>query len=426
MIPGSRTDRLDKLSQLRSRNTRERSSRPHLRTQRIRMTSRTQLCPVLLLVSLGTACGSQEQVVVEPPPVVRTWTLAMDAHDTLGSFEGEVLLDRVQDARFLDGGSFAVTNNRTEILIDDRSGSPPRRAGRGGQGPGEFQALRWIEPLEGGQIAGVDRFDGRVTVFDSLGRYVEFFRFETRRLDWESGVAYAGSGVFLTLKIPVFPERSRNTTVIQPLVGQGEIWLMSEDRDIALVGEISGTTRLYTQTGYRIGPMTTPPSLSRFGDRVAFTNGNGTIQIVDREGGRDSIDAGHSPRPVTMSMRDDYQEAARLSYEAAGMPWYGTLFPETWGGQEWWPETLPVHQRIRGDFDGCLWAQIYPEPLAATREWEVYNSRAQRIATLKLDRSLNFMDARGDEILVMHTDDFGVQTIRAYRLEGIDGSSRCA
>ena len=83
-------------------------------------------------------------------------------------------------AEKLSTGALVIANSGThELLFFDGRGSPVRKVGGEGSGPGEFRGIGAMRTLNGDTIAVNDGRNRRVTVFDSVGSLIRDVRYIT-------------------------------------------------------------------------------------------------------------------------------------------------------------------------------------------------------------------------------------------------------
>ena len=83
----------------------------------------------------------------------------------------ESIFREVHDVAFTAGGSIAVVDRGTRVVLFDAAGNAPRLLGRQGQGPGEYSAVRFVIPL-GDTIAVWDVGQRRMHFYSEAGEPV--------------------------------------------------------------------------------------------------------------------------------------------------------------------------------------------------------------------------------------------------------------
>lgn len=80
-------------------------------------------------------------------------------------------------------------------------------------------------------------------------------------------------------------------------------------------------------------------------------------------------------------------------------------------------DLFPAYSRILADDRGRLWVEDYRRPgTEGDNRWLVFDDTGKLEAFLSLPVSLRVLDIRGDRVLSVFTDEFGVEHVRLWDL----------
>lgn len=166
---------------------------------------------VALTLCLVSACSTERPAFRagdggrELPDDIRPPKVELDLRIPTAKDKSGPLLGRVYSG-FVRGGRLFIANAASqEVLEYDTAGVFVKRIGRAGQGPGEFQRIRWIAPLQPDSLLVLDSGLRRVTVFDSAGTYARSFSLAMPQAGEPQWIAEYGSGLAFTYSSGVDP-----------------------------------------------------------------------------------------------------------------------------------------------------------------------------------------------------------------------------
>jgi hypothetical protein len=169
-------------------------------------------------------------------------------------------------------------------------------------------------------------------------------------------------------------------------------------------------------------------SIAHFGGRLFYGSGESlavdeydlTGQVVG------TFERPYDRRPVTMADREA-EAALFLGQQPADMQTpenrkalraapYSDLMPALGSSGE----VLYAPPTILLDEMACLWVQEYAGPRDTTRTWSVFSADRAFLGTLSLPRAFMIHKISRDQLLGVHEDSLGVQTVQAYAMHRDD------
>jgi len=318
------------------------------------------------------------------------------------------------------------------ILVYDQEGAFLFRAGREGQGPGEFRQLWWASAYRGDSIIGFDQATDRVSVFGPSGRYareVAAPRLSTRRgprgsMGFTAGVdgAYA-DGFFLAYPSGYF----------EGLEGPGLGWTYHEllrlDPDGATwdtLGTFKVLLNRWDGTQQRQVSFSPYPFHAPWGQSLYYGLGDsfeirrygplGQVELIIRKE--------HAHRPVTEELRRQFIEwlAGRMS---GSVPATEAMVERMRRQLEEAPfaDTLPAFSHGFVDTEGYLWVEnfrwvgdIERAPVASPTVWSIFDHAGVWLGDLETPAGLIVRAATRDRVYGFVVDEFDVKEIEVYPL----------
>lgn len=413
---------------------------------------------VAILLALLTACSGGEsagpgteavtvldsagiQIVESSRPA---WTDGQEWHLTEAPLFLLHAADQGQEDGLLDPASVDVDSRGRIIVADgmqagwdavfvyDSLGTFLFRAGREGQGPGEFGQLWWASAYRGDSIAAFDMADDKVAVFDPDGRFVREVRtppVQTPRPEpgtygFTAGMDAAyGDGYFLAypfgrLDISGGPGPAWYRHLLLRLGPTGESWDTLGTFEIGLQ-YWNGNTQEQLWFG--------PYSMRAVSDSSLFFGTGETFQVAryDAQGRLTRIMRRRfDPRPVTDDMKDRirarYLELLESSPEVNEQI-LDRIRQEMEGAR--FAETLPAYSAMVLDPEGNLWLQEAqpsspdesPADLGPAR-WSVFDSAGFWLGEVETPPGFVLKAATDTRALGLVADEYGVKEVYAYGL----------
>lgn len=188
-------------------------------------------------------------------------------------------LYRVAEVLRLEDGRIAVANggtNSLEFFAPD--GAHLRSVGRGGDGPGEFQALSWVGRLKGDTLAAWDSGLGRLSIFTASGDYVRSVSPNRPLGMYPQAVgALASGGIVVALHQPTLGmSTTRAVHLERDSVGYAAL---SRDGSVQELGRLAGTDMVVS--GNPAGGLMVMPL--PFGRQSVATVAGERVYVADGE-----------------------------------------------------------------------------------------------------------------------------------------------
>ena len=333
-------------------------------------------------------------------------------------------LYRVTDARWTDSGRIVIANSgSSEIKVFDSDGALLATHGRSGRGPGEFLQLASVHPLPNGRLVTWDTGLRRASVFSILDGFEDTILFDPSLPGAQlEGVTTTGAFVV--------------TDTRYGGAGAGELGRLVEHRflygadgvRVDSLGSAPGPEGLLTSRG---SGMEMRPSLFDFATNYAVT-GDGLWIQTSRTAGvtRQSLVDGTTR---TVRWRDgnrgvtdaDVAAAVEAQLEASAVtdPERRQWLRRDFEGRPV-PEFLPETTGLIGDRErGVAWVADSAAPRRPSlQRWLVVGADGAVSEEVRLPSGMELRDARGDEVLVLERDAFGLEYVRVYRINDLEGA----
>jgi len=355
-----------------------------------------------------------QELVVDPDPLI-------EINELIQGPDSE--LYRVLDAQLLTDGRLVLLNAGTqEIRIYDPSGALVARAGRRGQGPGEFTSPVSLRASVDGSIHVFDRGTARLTV---LGPDLAVQ--ETHRL---SGV---GSNTF-----PV-GERMRpmqdggvpRAISLRSVYDSGLLGLRSDSLRIVIDHPLDGVTevarvvqgdRFGLSDGVGIAPWIPfgPRALVDAGPEavVLGTTHSREFRVIDASGR--SVRTVHADGRLREVQSEDWTvfQDSLMTWSANRVspvgpdPRRDRLYRKFLREAPRHP-TFPIFRALRVGDAGTLWLEQAEAGPSGDRIWQRVDSEG-RVARLSIPPSWRPLDFGADHVIVQKEDEYGVESVFVY------------
>jgi hypothetical protein len=383
--------------------------------------ARGTLAQGFLLVAACACSGTEAGRAVPDVPIpLDTVPLV-----TLGA-EGSPPLTGVVGATVVDGRIVVANAGTHELLFFDRSGALQRTVGGRGDGPGEFQNLRWIQEL-GGRVFAYDLDLFRLSEFDAEGEFlgsVNVIPAETFASAQPLGI-FADRSILVSASATMAATYSRATT--RRTVG-ALLRYDAQGHYLDSIGSWTGT-EVYGEPWGSVGAyMTVLPAGRRSAIAVTglayylIQNDDRTIQTYDTAG---IALGGLRPDFPVASVRISEQDKAdfrdrRVAQIPAGipidirgivdrMPIPDTAPPYGWDGRR-------ELSMLRLGKDGTVWALEYGGLLGTVPVWIVFAPDGSVRARISAGEELDLLYADENIVLVHRWDELDVETVEMRSL----------
>ena len=383
--------------------------------------------------------GRSETVVVRDSPGVRivenaapqwtpetAWRLSTEPLAVIGVVAGDpnYELFSVRDAIRLANGNIVIANAGTyELRFFSEDGSYLYTAGRQGDGPGEFQRVRWVQPFGTDSLVAYDLRHRRLSYFSVSGEYARSVTLGTG----EQPLRGSARGLFvdgtaLVITVPSIRQTGafRQAELQYRFSTDGQTadslsW--SAGRDIfqfpfeggSLGGPLPfGRSAYYTVHGdqyyvasndaYEIKVYASTGAL-----RSVFRKRHTNLPVTDQD--REVIDEQMEPRFARVASQ--HRSRARRTFADVPLP-----------------ETLPAFGRplssaqrvLHVDAERNVWVLEYNHLRDDSLRWTVFESGGTLLGTLTAPVGLDILDIGSDYVLGLWRDEADVEHVVMYGL----------
>lgn len=420
--------------------------------------SRSRRLPTLLVVGLAGCSGGDQspdearsitelesaasEVVESTAPRWQTegsWTIAPIPAAIIGAPSAapmgdrdEVLLERVQGARFLSDGMIVVADaGPRRVMVFDTVGALVEVFGGRGEGPGELGSIAALHICGGDSIAVVD---GRRTVhlFSKDGAFARRARF---RLGEQSASL---QGLSTNCDRALLQQRTEQPPLDR--IGLTDDMFAWVDVAAVVVDTVTEAGLLEAWTRSLRGVVrpwvipwgTSSRTVATRGDELVLGNGRvPELRRYDSAGRLRSI-VRWSPqaRPVTMTDRQRYsrQRAGFLAWAPPDNEETRLLFPAI-GEYPEIPTHKPFFDELLLDDHGAIWARVFPEESLGlldsrirpapvfTETWTVFDPAGVWLGDLRMPDRFELQAVDRNRLLGVSRDSLDVETVRVLRIE---------
>jgi hypothetical protein len=327
--------------------------------------------------------------------------------------------------RLSDGRIVVLNTGDASLAAYDSRGRFLFRAGRKGQGPGEFEAPTWLGRLEGDTLAIWDQRLKRLSFFSGEGTFRR-----TASVPDADGMFPGAVGIFSDRSLALDP----GPDVFAMMQGERGVRRDSVTlHRFAPDGSRAGVLARYAGNEIHVADRATGfawndvPFARQAYVRVAgerlYVGDSGTGQItLYSAGGVPSATLRSPLAPWRIQATDvaQYRERQLAQIEDAERrrEMQATLDAAPV------PELSPAFGGLAVDPDGNVWVQAYPRPADDTVTWAVLGPDGAQRAEIRVPRPLRVMEVGRDYLLGVRKDELGVEKLELYTVmhEGESGS----
>jgi hypothetical protein len=334
----------------------------------------------------------------------------------IGAVEGpaEYQLFRVSGVALLPADRLVVANGGSqELRFFDTGGRFLNRAGRRGDGPGEYQFPMLVPSPFRDSLLVYDAFARRFSVLTADGAFVRTVT-PTQRIGEPVGILADGRIVTSQNSARGGPDTPEGVMPNRIAVAIADLPSASADT----IGFFEGPDLFFASQDGRISftavPFDVGPSVAAGADRIFVTPGrvpeirefdaNGTLVRIFR--------VLRDPVPVTRQQFDAFVEArvaqasddnaaAELRRRYANMPLR---------------DALPAYQRLLVDAEGNVWAERYRPDDAAPPAWAVFGPDGAALGTVTLPAAARIQTVANGLLIATRRDEMDVEHVVVWRL----------
>lgn len=393
-------------------------------------TIHTDSAGIPIVTAVAPLWGPDDGWTVDPEPLLEIGTVS-------GALEYQ-FSDVVAAVRLSNGDVVVADRGASELRSYDAAGTFQWRAGRFGQGPGEFEGLDYLGATAGDSLVTYDQTLQRVQLFDALGRVARSFDIRPQRFDSDgagdtpspddlSGPDRAVGVVGRDLIVRFIELADLRTSGVVRWIDERPVAIRLADgiaKDLIVVGGEEVVMRGGRQEGqYVFG------NHAEFGaaaDRVAVIDTDAySVRVLSPVDGAVEriVRRDVAPREATDAVFEEH--LAGILDMLSGVP------PEEIDRvQRMWRDfrrapVLPVLRSIHVDTTGHLWLQPYYVAGADPPPFEIHAPDGSWLGSVSVPPGLQrafvqyqapYMEIGADYILGVWTDALDVQYVRMYEL----------
>jgi hypothetical protein len=348
----------------------------------------------------------------------RQWRLSEQPVLAIGVRDGaeEYQLYRVYGSVRLSDGRIVVANAGTnELRFFDSSGDFLNSAGRSGEGPGEFEALRQLFLIASDSLLVWDSRNRRVSIFDTEGAYQRSYSFAPFLnapvfvnvvVPLSDATVLAGAFAYRSAQSAVEFGLSRDTIVLLHCDQQGEL--------IDTVGAYPGT-EWYTTSEYpRVDvPFARESYIVAHGDgfyfgdnakyEISYRRTDGLVERIIRKE--------HGLIDVTPEAVEEQKQQWLAGISPERRQRVALMFEEVVG-----PPMMPAFSDLRVDAAGNLWVREYQLPGDSEPGWTVFSSDGSMLGTVVTPYRFTVHEIGHDYVLGRWRDEEDVEYVQLYEL----------
>lgn len=369
------------------------------------------------------------------------WTVESEPLLEIGTVTGaaEYLFTDVVAAVRLSNGDIVVAERAaSELRSFDAAGKFQWRAGRSGEGPGEFRSLDFVGTTAGDSLV---TFDGRLLraqLFDPQGRLARTYRVAITEGEAAGAAIVADKAVgvvdgVLVVRFIEYGDRIPNGVVRWPLERLAALDLADGAvRFLIVLPGNEADVRAREEGGYTHGTYV-------FSNGPEYGAAGGRLAVIDTEAWSVRLISPHDGATTAVVRRDVApREATNALFELHldGIVKIAFADPDQtaperiaglrrmWRGRPRAPR-LPVLRSIHVDSPGHIWLQPYYVAGAEPPPFEIHAPDGTWLGSVSLPPGLQrgfiqyqapYMEIGDDYLLGVWTDELDVQYVRIYRI----------
>lgn len=330
----------------------------------------------------------------------------------------ETVLFQVTGVALLPDGRIVVANRGdASVRLYDASGRVEWRAGREGDGPGEFRDLRGVV-LREGELWAYQTLPLPIHVFGLDGSYRRSVDTPHWSGPWLKGILSDGSIVAIT--------RAAGSSG-EPVFTQYAGVVLFKDDVVDTLAALPFTRRVNTSLGPEWQGLGPSLSVAASAERI-FAGFSETLDIhVWDESGRliQRIRRAWDPVEVSVSDQDAYTES--LIEQGEGRPAVEAAYRQL-AEEMIYPEAHPAHDRLLAAANGELWVQrpqieppwseaidynpVRPYP----SDWDIFSRDGRWLGTVTVPARFRVMDVTNEHVAGVAKDGLNVERVQIWRV----------
>ena len=375
--------------------------------------------------------GPDESWTVEPEPVLDIGTVA-------GASE-YMFTDVVAAVRLSNGDIVVAERGASELRSYDAAGNFRWRAGRSGEGPGEFRSLDFVGTAAGDSLVTYDGALLRAQLFDPQGGLARSYRVAITEGEGAGTAAAAEKAVgivdgLLIVRFAEYGGEIPNGVVRWPLERMAALNLADGTvRSLIVLPGAEAQVQVREEGGFSHGSyvFSKGPEYGAAAGRLAVIDTEAwSVRLISpRDGATTAVFRRDvAPREVTTALFELHLDGI-VDIAFADPDQVATERVEglrrMWRGRPRAPH-LPVLRSIHVDETGHLWLQPYYVAGAEPPPFEVHAPDGTWLGSVALPPGLHrafiqyqapYMEIGEDYVLGLWTDDLDVQYVRMYRID---------
>lgn len=364
--------------------------------------------PVTSVVIEGTEARAPGAMRINPDPVLQLGGANADPDEAFTEVAGAMATAA--------GGVLVVDRITADLRIFDATGSLVARAGRRGEGPGEFQQPTLLNAAPGDSVVVYDGMLRRMTIVAQDG---SGFRSVSAQAAGPGRALAALDAHVLMMTPGGLPPRGAEGPVSLPMVV----------RHVDLDQPGAGTTiatHTHVQVAVSLGPLPTfvDAPFAVYPSVAASPAGFHVLEVDDPTIREYSWDGALRRTlrildPAVPLSRQDFDEAidriVDQLLEGRDLP--RDAVRAAFASLDR-PATLPPFRCLLVDDLGWLWAEVHAMETDGPSTWIAIDSDGRAQGSVVMPEGLAVTHIGADRIVGVHTDALGVPHVRVHRIEG--------
>jgi hypothetical protein len=333
-------------------------------------------------------------------------------------------LNEIRGSVRLSDGRIVVADNLSgELRFFDSAGTFLLRGGRKGQGPGEFEQIIGMWPLDGDTVAVFDAATRRLSFFSPDGSFARQVDLATAGFVAPTGLlsdgTIVGSGFsFNPDSMPAKGTRRRNVLpilLISPDGAHTDTMAPLEGMEIYTIEANFGGRTFPTPMQVQFGMNTT---VAGWGDEIYIgDNARSEIRVHGRDGTlKRIIRSPYTPVSVTEADRTAQEEQNIERWQAnplRGMPKDMMDQVEGWIREAIYADRFPAFETFLLDRIGNIWVQDYGP--GKPQQYRVYSPTGEFVVRTALPADVRPLEIGRNYLLGIWKDGDGLEHVRLYR-----------